>query len=246
MVGCVDCIGNSHFLCYSTTINRRTKIHNQRTFIYSWWTAIVYQGRIIFSNFRWNDCWENKGNSDICIGHVFNVSSAPRFYSSTGGYKFYTGMTELIGGFLINDICPNLPAEMSREVTAGDNISILFDRINLFRSGCFSKFPYGWNIRWRFNRWSNWIRGWRTSWNTSLVDILSKAIFTNWYWNLFSIDRWNFFFFLSEIGKLIGRYFDTNGAPTEHFHHILLAVNRMKKVNYSHQPLFVINHIIEM
>jgi hypothetical protein len=27
----------------------------------------------------------------INIGHVFNVSSAPRFYSSTGSYKFYTG-----------------------------------------------------------------------------------------------------------------------------------------------------------
>ena len=28
----------------------------------------------------------------INIGHVFNVSSAPRFYSSTGSYKFYTGI----------------------------------------------------------------------------------------------------------------------------------------------------------
>ena len=54
------------------------------------------------------------------------------------------------------------------------------------------------------------------------------------------------FLFMLEIGKLIGRYFDANGTPTEHFHNVLLAVNRMRKVNYSHQPLFVINHIIEI
>jgi hypothetical protein len=33
-----------------------------------------------------------KINILIHIGHVFNVSSAPKFYSSTGSYKFYTGI----------------------------------------------------------------------------------------------------------------------------------------------------------
>jgi len=33
-----------------------------------------------------------KRNFYILVGHVFNVSSAPRFYSSTGSYKFYTGI----------------------------------------------------------------------------------------------------------------------------------------------------------
>lgn len=240
MVDCVDCIGNFHFLCYSTTINRRTKIHNQRTFIYNWWTAIVYQGRIILGDFRWIDRY-NKDKSIVCIGHVFNVSSAPRFYSSTGSYKFYTGMTEI----LIDDMCSKSPAGIDREVSACDNISIFFDR---FRSRCFSKFSYGWDIRCRFNWWFNWIRGWSTRWNTPLVDILSKTISTNRYWHLFLIDQWNFAVFsrFRKKGKLIGRYFDAKGTPSEHFHNVILAVNRMKKVNHSEQPLFLMNHLIVM
>jgi len=38
----------------------------------------------------------------INIGHVFNVSSAPRFYSSTGSYKFYTGRHKNSIKMLIN------------------------------------------------------------------------------------------------------------------------------------------------
>ncbi|CAF3335137.1 unnamed protein product [Rotaria sp. Silwood1] len=32
-------------------------------------------------------------------------------------------------------------------------------------------------------------------------------------------------------GKLIGRYFDTNGTPTKHFSNVLISVNNMKKKN---------------
>lgn len=49
---------------------------------------------------------------------------------------------------------------------------------------------------------------------------------------------------MNQIGKLIGRYFDSNGTPTEHFHDVLISVNHMKKVNYYHQhfPLISISY----
>lgn len=103
------------------------------------------------------------------LGHVFNVSSAPRFYSSTGSYKFYTGR------------------DASRSFyTGGTTSEDLTDDL------------------------------------TDLSDDAMAAVY-NWltfYQKTYPV-----------LGKLIGRYFDSNGTPTKHFHDVLVSVENMKKKN---------------
>jgi len=101
------------------------------------------------------------------LGHVFNVSSAPRFYSSTGSYKFYTGR------------------DASRSFhTGGTTPEDLTDDL------------------------------------TGLVDQDIAGVY-----------RWLTFYQkqYQPIGKLIGRYFDSNGSPTKHFQNVLIAVENTKK-----------------
>ncbi|CAF3819952.1 unnamed protein product [Rotaria sordida] len=101
------------------------------------------------------------------LGHVFNVTSAPQFYSSTGSYKFFTGRDAArgfhTGGTSAEDLTDDLTG-LTDEDIAG-------------------------------------IYGWLTFYQKQYP----------------------------QIGKLIGRYFDSNGAPTEHFSNVLTSVNIMKK-----------------
>ncbi|CAF0779119.1 unnamed protein product [Adineta ricciae] len=101
------------------------------------------------------------------LGHVFNVSSAPRFYSSTGGYKFYTG----------RDASRSFHTGKSTEEDLTDDLTGLND----------------------------------------------EAVASVYDWLAFYQKQY------PQIGKLIGRYFDANGAPTKHFQNVLVSVDHMKK-----------------
>ncbi|CAF3357796.1 unnamed protein product [Rotaria socialis] len=101
------------------------------------------------------------------LGHVFNVTSAPRFYSSTGSYKFYTGRDASrsfhTGGTSSEDLTDDLTG-LTDEDIAG-------------------------------------VYGWLTFYKKQYP----------------------------QIGKLIGRYFDSNGELTEHFNNVLTSVNIIEK-----------------
>ncbi|CAM4796004.1 unnamed protein product [Rotaria magnacalcarata] len=101
------------------------------------------------------------------LGHVFNVTSAPRFYSSTGSYKFYTGRDASrsfhTGGTSSEDLTDDLTG-LTDEDIAG-------------------------------------VYGWLTFYKKQYP----------------------------QIGKLIGRYFDSNGKLTEHFNNVLKSVNIIEK-----------------
>jgi len=101
------------------------------------------------------------------LGHVFNVSSKPKFYSSTGNYKFYTGR------------------DASRSFhTGGSSTEDLTDDL------------------------------------TGLTDEEIDGVYN---WLTFYQKQY------PQIGKLIGRYFDSNGTPTKHFANVLTSANNMKK-----------------
>ncbi|CAF3770421.1 unnamed protein product [Adineta steineri] len=101
------------------------------------------------------------------LGHVFNVSSAPRFYSSSGSYKFYTG----------RDASRSFHTGKTSDEDLTDDLSGLND----------------------------------------------EAIAGIYQWLTFYEKQY------SKIGKLIGRYFDSNGTPTKDFTNVLTSVNNMKK-----------------